>query len=99
MRPSAACRLAALGGWGVQPASGRSGGFPAAHSDLRVLGRCVFARPQVTTVALAQWEGPASVLKIEVVPHRFVDVGPGPAHRAADRRRLGVVSCLMPPRG
>lgn len=53
---SGACLLAArsevfdrrAAGWWV----------PAAHSDLRVLGRCVFARPQVTTVALAQWEEP-----------------------------------------
>jgi hypothetical protein len=40
------------------------------------------------TVALALWGSPASVLKIEVVPHRNVDVGPGSGHRAADRRQL-----------
>lgn len=33
-------------------------GVPAAHADLRVLEPGVVpVRPQVTTVALAQWEG------------------------------------------
>ena len=55
-RSASACRLTArseqfrpaVAGWW----------FPAAHSDLRVLGLCGFARPQGTTVALAQWEEP-----------------------------------------
>jgi hypothetical protein len=46
-----------------RPAWGGLVGSPAAHSDLRVLERCVFARPQVTTVALAQWEEPGVCTK------------------------------------
>ncbi|MBV8350334.1 MAG: hypothetical protein JOZ49_23345 [Mycolicibacterium sp.] len=49
----------AAGGLGVSRWLAVLVGVPAAHADLRVLDPGVVpVRPQVTTFALAQWEGP-----------------------------------------
>jgi hypothetical protein len=39
------------------------------------------------------------LLRVEVVPHSNVDVGPGSCHRAAAGDGLRFVSCCVPPRG
>ena len=59
-------------------------GVPAAHSDLRVLG-WRGARPASGNDFRARAVGGARrlLLRVEVVPHSNVDVGPGSRHRAA----------------